>query len=79
MTAPYLRAPKPEEWLEARLRYALNVVRAAELLGVDPSTWRGWETGRHRGPRYGYDHFLCRARHRRLPRVSDATLLEASA
>lgn len=61
MTLPYLKAPKPADWLAARTRFKLNVVEAAELLGVDPSTWRGWEAGRHTGPRFGLDHFLHKA------------------
>lgn len=58
MTLPYLKAPKPEEWVDARKRFNLTVIEAAELLGVDPSTWRGWEAGRHTGPRFGLNHFI---------------------
>lgn len=58
MTLPYLKAPKPVDWLKARITACLNVVQAAELLGVDPSTWRGWEAGRHTGPRFGLNHFV---------------------
>jgi hypothetical protein len=53
MSRPYRRPPKPDDWLQARLKRGLSAVEAAAVIDVDPSTWRGWESGKHTGPPYG--------------------------
>lgn len=40
-----LEKPSPEMVKEARLKAELSAAKAARLVGVAGTTWRGWETG----------------------------------
>lgn len=78
MTGRYINAPKPVEWTEAREASGLSVVECSELLGVDPSSWRGWERGRHVGARYALNHFKHLARqHNKRKRARAASMVVA--
>jgi DNA-binding transcriptional regulator YiaG len=52
MPRTYLQHPTPEQWLQARQRACMTTQQAADVLGVDESTWRAWENGRNTGPWY---------------------------
>lgn len=57
MSRCYRASPKPEEWLAARQAECMTVEEASAVINVDPSTWRGWESGKHTGPWHGLQCF----------------------
>jgi DNA-binding transcriptional regulator YiaG len=50
MSRRYLKPPQPQDWKRAREARGLSAKQAAEVIRVDASTWRGWESGKHTGP-----------------------------
>lgn len=55
MSRPYRASPKPNDWRKAREERGHNVEQASATIDVDPSTWRGWEAGKHTGPWFGLE------------------------
>lgn len=52
------KSPSKEAIKAARERFGQGDRQAAELMGVDVSTWRGWESGRHYMPGYAFRFYL---------------------